>query len=224
MKKPSATPKEMNDRKLLADLGKTVARRLDADPAAYRIPVEGLDIYGVSGFFTSGECQRLMGIVDTVAKPSEVFGTSTGSGRTSYSGDVDPWDPFVMMLQRRMDDLLGIDPHFGETIQGQRYQPGQEFKAHFDWFDPNGGYWEPGTGAGQRSWTAMAYLNDVEQGGTTDFPKLDLSVPPQAGALLVWNNMRADGTPNPLSLHAATPVVRGVKYVVTKWYRAKPWW
>lgn len=199
--------------------------RLSADPAAYRIPVEGLVIFGIANFFSATECHRLMATVDTVARPSAVFGgTGASQGRTSYSGDVDPHDPFIQMLQRRLDDLLGIDSRFGETIQGQRYQPGQEFRAHYDWFDVGGDYWEQENHAGQRTWTAMAYLNAVEEGGSTDFPKISLSVPPQPGALLVWNNMAPDGTPNRNALHAGTPVRRGVKYVLTKWYRAKPWW
>jgi prolyl 4-hydroxylase len=61
---------------------------------------------------------------------------------------------------------------------------------------------------GQRSWTAMAYLNTVEEGGSTDFPKVNLSIPPQPGALLIWNNMDRDGRPNPKSLHAGRPVIR----------------
>jgi prolyl 4-hydroxylase len=208
----------------LKALGRSVGARLDADPAAYRLPVEGLAIYGIANFFRPAECERLIRIVDGVAKPSAMYGGSTGGGRTSYSGDVDPNDPFIQMLQRRIDDLLGIEPRFGETIQGQRYQPGQEFKAHFDWFDTSARYWNDENHAGQRSWTAMAYLNAVEAGGTTDFPKVNLSIPPQPGALLVWNNMAPDGTPNRNSLHAGMPVTKGVKYVLTKWYRARNWW
>ncbi|HBI21861.1 MAG TPA: 2OG-Fe(II) oxygenase [Legionella sp.] len=205
--------------------GESVTARLAADPAAYRLPVDGLVIFGIADFFSATECQRLMATVDAVAKPSAVFGgTGASQGRTSFSGDVDPQDPFIQMLQRRIDDLLGINSRFGETIQGQRYQPGQEFRAHYDWFDTGGEYWEEENRAGQRTWTAMAYLNAVEEGGSTDFPKINLSVPPQPGALLVWNNMSPDGTPNRNALHAGTPVKRGVKYVLTKWYRARPWW
>lgn len=223
-------PSRSADRPALKTLGAAVAARLEADPSVYRLPVEGLAIYGVADFFTAAECDRLIAMVDSVARPSNVFGGEDAvgggatQGRTSYSGDVDPHDPFIQMLQRRIDDLLGIDPHFGETLQGQRYQPGQEFRAHFDWFDTGSAYWNAEGRAGQRSWTAMAYLNTVEEGGSTDFPKVNLSIPPQAGALLLWNNMKPDGSPNPNSLHAGTPVVRGVKYVVTKWYRARPWW
>jgi prolyl 4-hydroxylase len=69
----------------------------------------------------------------------------------------------------------------------------------------------------------MIYLNDVEAGGATEFPRLNISVPPQQGALLCWNNALADGSPNDQTIHAARPVERGVKYVITKWYRTRPW-
>ena len=69
----------------------------------------------------------------------------------------------------------------------------------------------------------MGYLNSVEEGGATNFPKIDLTIPPQAGVLLVWNNMARDGRPNPRTLHAGMPVMRGIKYVLTKWYRAHAW-
>lgn len=213
------------DTAALKRAGEVVRARLDADPHAHRLAADGLEIYGISGFFSKIECERLIGIVDQVAQPSATYSNSERGGRTSYSGDVDPADPFIIMLQRRIDDLLGLEPSHGETIQGQRYAPGQEFRAHFDHFSPEQAFWKAEQArGGQRSWTAMAYLNAVEEGGSTDFPQLPLSIPPQPGALIVWNNMKADGTPNPLSLHAGTPVIKGTKYVLTKWYRARPWW
>ncbi|WP_068077069.1 prolyl hydroxylase family protein [Novosphingobium lentum] len=209
----------------LARVGHAVQARLGADPSAYRLPVDGLDIYAIGQFFTPAERERLIVTVDEVARPSPTYyGGSGDSGRTSFTGDVDPWDPFILMLERRIDDLLGIDPDFGETIQGQRYTPGQQFQEHYDHFNIKHKYWQDEQKrGGQRSWTAMAYLNDVEEGGSTDFPRVNLSVPPQAGALLVWNNMTPEGLPNDKALHAGRPVVRGVKYVLTKWYRARKW-
>ena len=150
-------------------------------------------------------------MVDAVAKPSTVFDVKYESGyRTSYSGDVEHTDPFVRMIERRIDDLLGIDPSFGETVQGQRYTPGQEFQAHVDWFWTLADYWpEEQRKGGQRSWTAMAYLSEVEEGGQTEFVRLGVSIPPQRGLLLVWNNAAPDGSPNWDTMHAAHPVVRG---------------
>lgn len=212
------------DTPALKRMGVTVRARLAADPQVYRMPVEGLELYGVSGFFSAAECARLVAIVDDVARPSSTYHGNADKARTSYSGDVDPRDPFIRMLQRRIDDLLGIAPELGETIQGQRYAVGQEFRNHFDHFLPNQDFWdEEQARGGQRSWTAMAYLNTVEGGGETVFPRVGATIPPQLGALLVWNNMDLDGRPNPKALHAGSPVTAGVKYVLTKWYRTRPW-
>ena len=212
------------DQRELAALGKRVRARLAGDPSVYKVPIDRAEIFAVGGFLSPDECARLIGIIDRVAQPSKVFAHSQTAYRTSYSGDVDPWDSFVQMIERRLADLLGIEPGWGETVQGQRYLPGQEFREHFDWFDPAADYWtEEVARGGQRSWTAMAYLNEVEEGGVTDFPRIAVSIPPQAGALLIWNNALADGRPNPDVLHASQPVVRGVKYIVTKWFRTRAW-
>ncbi|PMZ61406.1 oxygenase, partial [Pseudomonas sp. FW306-2-11AA] len=81
-----------------------------------------------------------------------------------------------------------IDPVHGETMQGQRYAVGQHFRAHFDYFNEAQPYWPKmvETG-GQRTWTAMIYLNDVEEGGATWFPTIGIRVAPKKGLLLTWN-------------------------------------
>lgn len=210
----------------IAELNRRVRERLHADPSVQVLCRERLELFGVPLFFGDGECERLMAMIDEVARPSPTFDEGYGrTHRTSFSGDMDPNDPFVKMLHRRMDDLLGVDDSFGETMQGQRYQPGQEFKAHHDWFDTTQPYWTPEVArGGQRSWTLMVYLNAVEAGGNTDFTRVDLSIPPQRGTLIAWNNALEDGSPNPDTLHAGTPVERGVKYVITRWYRGRKWY
>jgi prolyl 4-hydroxylase len=220
----TTSPAPLADADALRRFGETVRARLNANPRAKRLPVKDLEAYGVGGFLTATECSRLIAIIDEVAEPSTLFDPGYSEFRTSYSGNVDPWDPFILGIEAKLDSLLGLPHENGETIQGQRYQVGQKFSPHHDFFYTDQPYWaaqeERG---GQRSWTAMAYLNRVEEGGTTDFPNVALSVPPQAGALLIWNNMRPDGSPNPATLHTGTPVKRGTKYVITKWYRARRW-
>ncbi|PLK25627.1 2OG-Fe(II) oxygenase [Novosphingobium sp. TH158] len=213
------------DKLALKRVGEAVRRRLDADPGAHRIPTDRAEIYGIQNFLSPAECQRMIDLIDSVARPSTLYDHGyTEEYRTSYSGDVDRSDSFVRMIERRIDDCLGMKPEFGETVQGQRYRVGQQFREHNDWFWTKGGYWEgEAERGGQRSWTTMVYLNEVEEGGTTDFTRIGLSVPPQPGVLLVWNNALPDGTPNPDTLHAGTPVIKGVKYVITKWYRTRRW-
>ena len=127
-------------------------------------------------------------------------------------------------ISRRIDDLLGLPSEIGEAVQGQRYLPGQQFQPHNDWFYVSEKYWtlEEARG-GQRSWTAMAYLNEVEEGGETLFTEIGIQIAPKPGVLLVWNNALPDGRPNEGTMHAGMPVVKGAKYVITKWYRTRQW-
>ena len=218
-------PEHNPDLARLRRIGRKVRERLAANQDVRRIPVDNAELWAVGRFFDELECGRLISVIDAVARPSQAYDVDYSTGfRTSFSGDVDPTDPFIRKLQRRIDDLLGLDPGTGETIQGQRYSAGQEFKPHFDWYRPGTANWEREKGrGGQRAFTAMAFLNRVEEGGETDFPELGIAIEPRPGTLLIWNNVDESGLPNPWTIHAGNPVTRGVKYVITKWYRTRPW-
>jgi prolyl 4-hydroxylase len=212
------------DRAALKTVGVKVRRRLARDPGIKPLQTDLAEIYAGPDFLTASECERLIAMVDAVAKPSTLYEDTDQESRTSYSGDFDRGDPFVQMIERRLDDLLGLPNAWGETIQGQRYLPGQQFRHHCDWFRSDGYYWpQEQANGGQRSWTAMIYLNDVSEGGETAFHYLDMAIPPQRGAILLWNNVTPEGEPNELTVHAGTPPLSGAKYVVTKWYRTRPW-
>lgn len=213
------------DQAALKRIGEQVRTRLAGNPAIYTLPTDKAEIFAMGEFMSGEECRRMIALIDPVARPSSTFNVAYGAEyRTSYSGDVDPHDPFVRKIGRRIDDLLGIDPSFGERIQGQRYLPGQQFGAHCDWFHTDQPYWpHEAERGGQRSWTAMVFLNPVEAGGTTDFTQIGLSIEPRPGAILLWNNCKPEGVPNRWTLHAGTPVTAGVKYIITKWYRTRPW-
>lgn len=213
------------DQKALARIGSAVRERLANEPGARRLPENRIEIYAVDDFLPVTDCARLMTLIDAVACPSAlVDGGDWPDYRTSYSGDIDTLEPCVMALEARLSAMTGIAPACGESAQGQRYNCGQYFHEHCDWFDTTSSYWRRERRCGgQRSWTAMVYLNTVDEGGMTDFTRIALSVPPRAGALLLWNNALPDGTPNPWTMHAARPVVRGTKYVITKWFRTRTW-
>ncbi|WP_095013011.1 prolyl hydroxylase family protein [Tsuneonella mangrovi] len=220
-----ASTKVIPDKDALKRVGETVRKRLEADPKAYKVPTDKAEIWAVGEFLTPLECDRMMRMTDAVARPSSLHEQDYASGfRTSYSGDLDPFDPLVMAVSRRIDDLLGINGICGETLQAQRYLPGQQFKPHNDWFYTDQDYWKlERKRGGQRSWTAMAFLNTVEKGGETHFVEVGSKIEPKPGVLLVWNNASPDGTPNEGTLHAGTPVIEGVKYVLTRWYRTRKW-
>ena len=213
------------DKDAMARIGEQVRKRLKADPAIYQIDTDKAEIFAVGDFLSGAECERLCLMIDQVAKPSTLHEQDYSSGfRTSYSGDLDAYDPFVMGISRRIDDILGMNSTCGEPIQGQRYLPGQQFKPHNDWFYTSEKYWQlERKRGGQRCWTAMVFLNEVEEGGDTHFTEVGIKIAPKPGVLMLWNNALPDGTPNEGTMHAGTPVVKGVKYVITKWYRTREW-
>jgi prolyl 4-hydroxylase len=214
-----------NDPAKLAKIGAFVTRKLENNPLVQRIEVPDLQVYVYQGFLGKRDCEMLISKIDADAVPSTLYkGTEQAGFRTSYSCHLNRWDPDITRVEARMSDTLGIDNNWAETMQGQRYQVGQEFKAHHDFFHPGQSYWDhEGPRGGQRSWTAMIFLNEPEEGGATEFPHIGIGVRPQAGTMLIWNNMKPDGTLNYKSLHTGTPVVKGVKHVITKWYRQNNW-
>ena len=216
---------DTSEKAALARIGKTVRERLAADPQAYRVPTDLAELYAFGDFLSLGECERLRVMIDAVAQPSQLHTGAYREGfRTSYSGNFDVGDPFVKGIERRIDDLLGLSGKLGERMQGQRYLPGQQFKPHHDFFHPGEPYWQKEkTRGGQRSWTAMMFLNEVEAGGATNFTNVGIDIEPKPGVLLAWNNALPDGSLNHDTLHAGTPVERGEKYVITRWYRVRDW-
>lgn len=185
----------------------------------------GLEAYVAPGFLTTEDCDDLIALIDVGKMPSGLLAPhSDPDFRTSESCNLNPHDEAVKRVERKITELMGIDPICGETIQGQRYAVGQQFKPHHDFFHTDQPYWpEQERNGGQRTWTAMAFLNTPEAGGKTQFPEAKLRIIPSVGGLLIWNNMDAKGDPNPQSLHQGLPVDAGVKYVITKWFRERPW-
>ncbi|WNO55154.1 2OG-Fe(II) oxygenase [Stakelama saccharophila] len=190
-----------------------------------KVPSPKLTLFIRKQFLEPELCERIIDLIDASRRPSTV-GDSNGDPlfRTSETCDLDSSDAAVAEVERRITAFTGIDPTHGEPVQGQRYEVGQEFKAHTDYFEPNGlDYDKYCSVAGQRTWTVMLYLNEPEAGGATRFRAVDKMVKPETGKLLAWNNLRLDGTPNPSTLHHAMKVRGGLKYVITKWFRERPW-
>lgn len=190
-----------------------------------RIPNDKVEIFQMRGFADEGLCKALIELIEVDRRPSTIADANEDDYfRTSETCDL-PFDvPAVRQLEAMLTELSGIDPAHGEPLQGQRYDVGQEFKPHTDYFSPDGEDYERYCSiAGQRSWTFMIYLNDVPSGGGTRFKALKKIFQPEAGKLLCWNNRRPDGSVNPSTLHHGMKVRRGLKYVITKWYREREW-
>jgi prolyl 4-hydroxylase len=198
-----------------------VTRRLIATPGVQRFPDRALDLFIVRDFLHPAHCARLCEMIEDHRRPSEIADHKGGADfRTSETCDLASTNPLVAEVDLMLCEFLGLPHARSEPIQGQRYAPGQEFKPHTDSFNPGGAdFFVHCADQGQRTWTAMLYLNQPEDGGATRFKAIGKTIQPETGKLVAWNNLLPDGAPNGATLHQGMKVRRGTKYIITKWFR-----
>ena len=182
---------------------------------------EGIEMYEIDNFLNEKECAAIVEVIKSKLRPSEIASNNEydDSFRTSSTCDLGNLNLDILKdLDRRICELIGINQSYSEIIQGQHYEVGQEFKAHTDYFEGDQ-INEFGGQRGQRTYTFMIYLNDVTEGGETEFYQIDRKIKPSLGKAVIWNNLDKNGSPNPKTLHHAHPVLEGSKTVITKWFR-----
>lgn len=131
-------------------------------------------------------------------------------------------DLWLRQMQRRLAMLAGIPFLHAERLAVLRYDVGEEYRPHRDYLRGDDLAELRPERAGQRVTTAFCYLNDVQAGGDTNFPVLGTRITPQRGRVVVFDNVLADGLPDPSTLHAGCPVERGEKWLATLWFRERP--
>jgi prolyl 4-hydroxylase len=118
----------------------------------------------------------------------------------------------IHALNQRIAAATATAAAQGEPLQVLRYDVGQEFRPHSDALshDPN-----------QRVLTTLVYLNQGYEGGETAFVQTGLAFRGAPGEALIFRNVDARGRPDPRATHAGLPVRRGVKFLASRWIRAR---
>lgn len=153
-------------------------------------------------------------------------GVGKSSGRVAQNAWIPhEHDAIVRGLCERLAEAAGHPLAHAESLQVVHYAPGGEYRPHFDAYDmgsPRGR--EYTRRGGQRLCTAILYLNDVDAGGQTRFPRLDIAIPPRCGDALIFDSCHA-GTVEvqPKALHAAAPLEAGEKWIANLWFRQRPY-
>ena len=168
------------------------------------------------------------GKLDT-ALVSAVGAAKESDGRTgSVAWVKHDQTPIVRGLVKRVSNLVGIPVRHAESLQVVHYAETEQYRPHFDAYDMTTEKGKQRTAkGGQRLVTALMYLNEVEDGGGTIFPKLDLEIEARPGRIVLFHNIAdrtlSDLTRNPRSLHGGSPVWGGEKWACNLWFRAKPY-
>jgi prolyl 4-hydroxylase len=178
------------------------------------------DVRLFRGLFTAAECDFLVERSLHSLQPSLVIDPDTGQQvpnpvRTSHA-TMYPLvfeSPAIHALCRRLAAASGTHVNDGEPLQVLRYSAGQEYRAHLDAIadEPN-----------QRVLTFLIYLNDDYEGGETNFLASGLRVKGAKGDGLLFRNASKSGSPDPASRHAGLPVVKGEKFLASRWIRQRP--
>lgn len=173
------------------------------------------------------ECRLLVLQAAPWLRHSQTVDPRTGESvqdpiRTSTDSSFDPIleDFALRLLQLRMACAAEVELTQAERLIVLRYLPGEQYRPHRDYLPPDK-LERDHPQAGDRRRSICVYLNDVETGGETEFPHTGLRISPSPGRAVIFDNLRADGRPDPDSLHAGLPVARGQKWLATLWVRER---
>ncbi|KAK7273099.1 hypothetical protein RIF29_14145 [Crotalaria pallida] len=140
-------------------------------------------------------------------------------------------DEIVSDIEARIAAWTFLPIENGEPIQVLRYERGQKYEPHVDYFVDKINQ----KIAGHRMATVLLYLSNVEKGGETVFPfsesrlsqakdeswsdcaKMGYAVKPGKGDALLFFSLHPNATSDILSLHGSCPVIEGEKWSATKW-------
>lgn len=146
---------------------------------------------------------------------SEVHPARTSDGMFFSRGEVD----LVNRIDARIAELVNWPVEKGEGLQVLSYQPGAEYIAHNDYFDPNfAGNAKIIARGGQRVGTFLIYLQAPEAGGETWLADVGVKIAPHKGNAILFSYEKPDAST--MTRHAGLPVIVGEKIVATKWMRS----
>jgi prolyl 4-hydroxylase len=200
-------------------------------------------IFLIKNFLTADECDHVIRVATPQLQRSTVVDGHGG-------GVVDPIrnsagmfirrrnDEVITRIENRLANLTMLPVAHQEDMQVLRYEPGQHYLPHTDFFSTP---IEKSEANGlQRIATILMYLNQYGtdfEGGETIFPlvgespqqatwdnvskctKGNLAVRPSKGDAVLFWSLKPDGSEDPGSTHGSCDVTRGVKFSAPIWLR-----
>lgn len=140
----------------------------------------------IENFVTPDECDTLIQLgtqlgyqrstgLNTTVGADGTYGNIVEDVRTSSNTwclEECYWHSTTQTVLRRIEQITGIPDTNSEYLQLLHYDVGQFYKIHHDYID-----FHLNRTQGVRLATVFLYLNDVEEGGGTNFPNLNVVRP-----------------------------------------------
>jgi prolyl 4-hydroxylase len=172
------------------------------------------------------ECEQIIALAQPKMAPSQTRNSATAElvvtkQRTSHGTFLKLGEtPLIQRLEARIAALTQWPVAKGEGLQVLHYLKEGEFQPHYDFFAPE----QPSSqfslkSGGQRVATLIVYLNTVDDGGETIFPKLNLKVKAIQGNALYFSYTNSKNELDRNTFHGGAPVLQGDKWIMTKWMR-----
>jgi predicted 2-oxoglutarate/Fe(II)-dependent dioxygenase YbiX len=214
----------------LAALGKLEDVQAALAPPALQQRFETPRIATIEGFLPKAACAWIVEkarpqLSAARVKNPERGGANADSYRsnTGMGFSVTDTDLVLQLTHARIAMALGLPVVQQEPTNILHYEPGQEYRPHFDFLDPGVAHFHRELAQiGQRVATFLIYLNDDFEGGETEFLRLNWRYKGKAGDALLFWNVAEDGRPDPQTLHAGTAPTAGEKWLFSKWVRNRP--
>lgn len=170
----------------------------------------------VDNVLTPNECKALVTLMDTSKKwhyDGMVVRNKMAFVDLDYKQckaiTISRDSPIMQKIFRRLSAMTSLPISHFEQPRLIKYKEGGFFKVHHDQ-----NTWDPPR---IRVLSMVIYLNDVPEGGSTNFPRLNVEVRPKAGRGSFWYNVSPDGYSYPETAHEGRPVTKGEKYCLIIW-------
>ncbi len=142
---------------------------------------------------------------------------------SDFKFDIVEADLVLQIVRERVAAITTLPTVGFEPPQIFHYALGEEIKAHYDALRlGDQGYGQSGSYKGDRIATFLLYLNDDYDGGELEFPLVKLRHRGKAGDGVYFAHVDANGKPERLSLHAALPITRNEKFILSQWIHDRP--
>ncbi|NOT40121.1 MAG: 2OG-Fe(II) oxygenase [Alphaproteobacteria bacterium] len=207
-------------------------RRVDitawATPPGRRSICEAPRIRAVDKFVPVAVCEWLMARGHGKYQASMMFDGQKSNFLASrtcsdFKFDIIEADCVLQVVRERVAAITGMPMAAFEPPQIFHYALGQEIKPHYDALRlGDGGYGQSGDYKGDRIATFLLYLNDDYDGGELEFPKVGLRHRGKAGDGVYFAHIDEHSVPDRKSLHAALPITRNEKFILSQWIHDRP--